>query len=165
LYVELRPLLLAIAASKFRVPPVDTEPLLHDVLLSFITATAEIKNPRLWLVGAICNASRAYWRARTRIGALEAARLEGEVDLAGPFDADEMERAVALRTALQRLSPRDRLVLRLHYYERLTVAEIALRFGTTVRYATKLVGKALRRARRAYEAEAPDAAQKRPQPE
>lgn len=157
LYIELRPLLLSVAAGKFRVPADDAEALLHDVLLSFITATVHIENPRMWLVGAICNASRAYWRTRARVAAAETNELAGAK---ATIDSDQFEKAVALRRVLDSLSARDRMVLRLHYYEQLTIAEIALAFGTTVKYATKLVCKALRRARIRYESAAPPAARR-----
>ena len=148
--MRLRPLLLYIAAVKFRVPDPDCEPLLHDVLLSFMSATTHIEHPRTWLIAAMCNASRAYWRNSIRVAAVETARLDDIADREDALNVDMLERELLVRAILQRLSVRDHLVLRLHYFECLTVTEIATRLRTTKRYATKLVSKALRRVRAEY---------------
>jgi DNA-directed RNA polymerase specialized sigma24 family protein len=49
---------------------------------------------------------------------------------------------------LAAMTSRHREVLRLHYYEQLSATEIARHLGTTRRYAEKLIGKALKQARR-----------------
>lgn len=135
------------ACVKFGISEADGEPLLHDVLLSFLTAAMRIESPRAWLVAAMCNASRAYWREQRRAAAAEPVTIEEIAELSGPFDVETLQRELLVRAILQKLRPRDRLVLRLHYYERLTVEEIAAQFHTTAAYAGRLVSKALRRAR------------------
>src|SRR5207244_8066349 len=58
LYLHLRTLLLYVAAMKFRVPEPARGPLLHDVLLSHMSAAVHIDDPKTWLIAAMCNASR-----------------------------------------------------------------------------------------------------------
>jgi RNA polymerase sigma factor (sigma-70 family) len=140
---------------KFRIAESDGEALLHDVLIAFMTTFPSIEHPRGWLVAAMCNASRRYWRCRAR----ETEEIDDAVP--DPFDACRLERELIVRDMLARLHPTDREVLRLHYFEHLTVPELAVRIGTTPRYAGKLVTKALKRARTIYEASAPQAAEPR----
>src|ERR1700756_4052007 len=53
-----------IAAQRFRVPPSEIRPLIHDVFVRFMRATATIGDERSWLVAAVSNACRNYWRDR-----------------------------------------------------------------------------------------------------
>ena len=64
LYLEHRNLLLYVACRKFRIPDCDAENLIQEVFLSFLQTGTKIDNIRAWLVAAMCNASRHYWRAQ-----------------------------------------------------------------------------------------------------
>lgn len=57
-------LLVMIAVQKFKVPPEDANALIHDILISYLRKQGEIDDVRPWLVAAMCNASRHYWRSR-----------------------------------------------------------------------------------------------------
>src|SRR5258708_6510857 len=70
LYTNHRKLLLFIACRKFRVPELDAEGLIHEVFLSFLQVGTPIHDVRSWLVAAMCNASRHYWRAQGRTESL-----------------------------------------------------------------------------------------------
>src|SRR5688572_12963800 len=70
LYLEHRQLLLFVACRKFRVPDGDAENLIQDVFLSYLQTGTRIENVRAWLVAAMCNASRHYWRAQARTESL-----------------------------------------------------------------------------------------------
>ncbi|HEU4889783.1 MAG TPA: sigma factor, partial [Thermoanaerobaculia bacterium] len=70
LYIEHRNLLLYVACRKFRIPDCDAENLIQEVFLSFLQTGTKIENVRAWLVAAMCNASRHYWRAQGRIESL-----------------------------------------------------------------------------------------------
>src|SRR5258706_8992754 len=59
-------LLVAVAIRKFQVPAVDAEALAHEVFLSYLKRKDEIRELHKWLLGAICNASRYYWRQHGR---------------------------------------------------------------------------------------------------
>src|SRR5260370_36541786 len=58
--------LVAGAIRKFQVPAVDAEALAHEVFLSYLKRKDEIRELHKWLLGAICNASRYYWRQHGR---------------------------------------------------------------------------------------------------
>jgi RNA polymerase sigma-70 factor (sigma-E family) len=83
-------------------------------------------DPDAYLRRIIVNTHRSWWRARWRREA-PAAQLP---DRPGPGDdADQREVAAAIRQALGRLSPKQRAVLVLRYYEDLPEAEIASLLG------------------------------------
>lgn len=150
LYLQYRGLLLCVAGRKFHVPDADCEPLVQEALFSFLTAGCHIHNPKAWLVGAVCNASRRYWRDRARTSEMEGTRLDELADAAQQMDVERLEQTILVRRLLERLRPGEREILRLHYFEGQTAAEIAATLDTTVRYAEKLICKALAQARREY---------------
>jgi RNA polymerase sigma factor (sigma-70 family) len=135
-------LLLRIAEGKFRVPHEEAEALLHDVFASYLLHFANIQNGRAWLVGAMCNASRSYWRQR---------REHDEVDdtFSAPSDlaSDTYFRRLMVRQAVSTLRDKCKETLRLHYWEGRSAIELAEVFGTTRRYAEKLIHKCLKYTR------------------
>ncbi len=136
------------AAVKFRVPYADAEALVHEAMISLLSAGEAMADVRAWLVSAVCNGSRHYWRSRVRLvplppnldDILYARQILPEIE--------RIEKELIVRQALARVPSRDREVLYLHYFERHTVAELASRLGTTYRYAEKLVTLALSRLRK-----------------
>ena len=71
-----------------------------------------------------------------------------ETNTLSPYAREAMARMATIRrfrAALDRVSPRCREVLRLHYDEGLSVSEVAERLGTAPRYTSKLIEKCLRR--------------------
>ncbi|HEV8435699.1 MAG TPA: sigma factor, partial [Thermoanaerobaculia bacterium] len=70
LYIEHRTLLLFIASRKFHIADGEAENLIQDVFLSFLQTCTRIDNVRSWLVAAMCNASRHFWRAQGRTESL-----------------------------------------------------------------------------------------------
>jgi len=62
-YEENFAFLSSIAANKFRVPDTEAETLAHEVFLTYLRKSETIADLRSWLIGAICHASRHYWRA------------------------------------------------------------------------------------------------------
>src|SRR6476660_6746977 len=67
IYQQHFPLLASIAVHKFRVPDSEAETLAHEVFLTYLRKSDTILDLRGWLIGAICHASRHYWRANRRI--------------------------------------------------------------------------------------------------
>jgi RNA polymerase sigma-70 factor (sigma-E family) len=83
-------------------------------------------DPDAYLRRIMVNTQRSWWRARWRREAPVAQLPDspGRGD-----DADQRALAVSIRQALRRLSPRQRAVLVLRYYEDLPEAEIASLLG------------------------------------
>jgi len=143
-------LLVQIAIHKFRVPDSEAETLAHDVLMSYLRKSQDVIELRPWLVGAICHASRHYWRLN---GRNVPAETEEELDRADPASVrilDSLPDQIAAREALDCLNPRCREILHMRYFEGCTVIEVAERLGIKAKYAQKLIAKCLRRAEALY---------------
>jgi RNA polymerase sigma factor (sigma-70 family) len=143
-------LLVQISVFKFRVPETEAEGLTHDVLISYMRKSETVLDLRAWLIGAICFASRHYWRLN---GRNVAAEEEAEMERADPASLrilDSLPDQLAAREALECLTPRCQAVLQMRYFEGCTVAEVASRIGIKPKSAQKLITKCLRRAERLY---------------
>src|SRR5215212_10099618 len=57
-------LLRRIATEKFGVPATEAEALVHDIFLTYLADPSHVREVRAYLIGAICNASRNYWRSK-----------------------------------------------------------------------------------------------------
>ena len=104
---------------------------------------------RAWLVAAICNASRHYWRTQGRAEQLP----ENFIEHSDPGSQALPERfalEMTVRQALQYLQPRCRETLWLHYFEGRSAADVARELETTTRYAEKLIHNCLKRVREIY---------------
>ena len=149
LYVQHRSLLLHIACRKFRVPEADAESLMQEVFVSLMTTTTKVENIRAWLVAAMCNASRHYWRGQSRTESLP----EDFADHGDPGSQGIAERfamSITMRQALEYLQERCRETLYLHYYEGRSAVDVARELETTTRYAEKLIHNCLKRVREIY---------------
>jgi RNA polymerase sigma factor (sigma-70 family) len=149
LYLDHRTLLLFIASRKFHIADGEAENLIQDVFLSFLQTCTRIDNVRSWLVAAMCNASRHYWRAQGRTESLPD-------DYANACDpktwgtADEHAMRLTMSKVVGYMQPKCRDTLRLHYFEGRSANDIAKELETTPRYAEKLIHNCLRRAREIY---------------
>lgn len=142
-------LLVQIASYKFRVPDTDAEALVHDVLMGYLRKSHLVLDLRSWLVGAMCYASRHYWRQNGRTVSDTEVELD-RVDPASVRILDNLTNQLVAREALECLSPRYQEILKMRYFEGCTAAEMAVRLGVTAKTAQKLISKALRRAERLY---------------
>jgi RNA polymerase sigma factor (sigma-70 family) len=149
LYIEHRNLLLYVACRKFRIPDSDAENLIQEVFLSFLQTGTKIDNVRAWLVAAMCNASRHYWRAQGRIESLPE-NFNDHCDPNTQGLADQFAMKMTVRQALDYLQPRCRETLWLHYFEGRSAADVARELETTNRYAEKLIHNCLKRVREIY---------------
>jgi len=149
LYREHRTLLLYIATHKFRVPDCDSENLIQDVFLSYLQTATKIDNVRGWLVAAMCNASRHYWRAQGKTEQLPDDMGE-RVDPTSHGLADQWTMQMTVQQALRYLAPRCQETLHLHYFEGRSANDVAEKLETTSRYAEKLIHNCLKRAREIY---------------
>lgn len=149
LYVEHRNLLLYVACRKFRIPDSDSENLIQEVFLSFLQTGTKIENVRAWLVAAMCNASRHYWRAQGRMESLPD-DFNDHSDPGSHGLADQFAMRMTVRQALDYLQPRCRETLWLHYFEGRSAGDVARELETTNRYAEKLIHNCLKRVREIY---------------
>ena len=149
-------LLVAIAIRKFQVPEVDAEALAHEVFFSYLKRKSEIRDLHPWLIGAICHASRYFWRQNGR----RTEQLDHSWAVLRPDPAtaginDLLPAQLAAREILEALPSRYQEILRLRYYEGYSIREIADYLGVTAKYAQKLVTRCLRRAEQMYNAAPP----------
>jgi len=149
LYIKHRPLLLHIACRKFRIGEPDAESLLQEVFLSFMTTTTKVENIKAWLVAAMCNASRHYWRGQGKTESLPE-NFDDHCDPKSNSIADQVAIEITLRQALDYLQPRCRHTLFLHYFEGRSAVDVAKELETTSRYAEKLIHNCLKRVREIY---------------
>ena len=149
LYHEHFHFLVAIAIQKFRVPESDAETLAHEVFLTYLKHSQRVRDLKNWFVGAICHASRYYWRVNARQSAEAAMEFE-RIDPSTVNILESLPNQLAAREALECLSPRYQEILRLRFFEGLSVPELAARLGVKKKYAAKLLTKCLRRAETLY---------------
>jgi len=149
LYNEHRTLLLFIACRKFRIPDCDSENLIQDVFLSYLQTGTKIDNVRAWLVAAMCNASRHYWRAQGRTESLPD-DMTDRLDPTSQGLAETVAMQMTIHQALGYLAEKCRHTLNLHYFEGRSAVEVATALDTTPRYAEKLIHNCLQRVRQIY---------------
>src|SRR5207244_3008642 len=89
---------------------------MQEVFIAYMQTEAKVENTKAWLVAAMCNASRHYWRTQARTESLP----ENIGDHSDPVThglADRFAIMLTLRQALRYLQPRCRETLYLHYFE------------------------------------------------
>jgi RNA polymerase sigma-70 factor (ECF subfamily) len=147
LYEQNYDFLVGVASRKFQVPVVDAEALAHEVFLSYLKRQGEIREVHKWLIGAICHASRYYWRKHGRnIEQLDTELAAARPDPESTSIRDLLPLRIAAGEVLDGLPPRYQEILRLRYFDGLSIKEIADHLGVTSKYTQKLVTKCLRRA-------------------
>ncbi len=142
-------LLLYISCRKFRVPPGDAESLIQEVFLSYLSSRSEVRDVRAFLMGAISNASRQYWRSKGRFESLPDDMHERADPLAGSL-AESVATRIMVRETLSRLHERCRETLRLHYFEGCSAPEVGRELSTSTKFAEKLISKCLKQAHKIY---------------
>jgi RNA polymerase sigma factor (sigma-70 family) len=138
-----------IAEKKFHVPPEDAEALVNDVFIAYLLRIEHIRNPEKWLIGAVCHASRGYWRRETRTEPLP----RNLPELPDPNSLNTEERLVSKLTvalALSHLQERCRQVLRRYYLDGYSLAELGKYLNTTPGYAAQVLHECRRRLRHIY---------------
>ncbi len=149
-YREHAALLRDIAEKKFNIPAADAAALVHDVFSSFMVHGDNIRNARQWLVGAVCHASRGYWRTAARTSQFPE-NFGDYVDPASPGLEGRIVDRVTMARALSEVDPKCRETLRLYYAEGYSAAEIAALLGTTSGYVMQLLHTGRKRVKKAYD--------------
>ena len=117
-----------IAIHKFRVPPADAETIVQDVFTTYLMQMSSVRAVGPYLIGAICNASRYYWR---RTDAADAVFCGDVPCRATPDDtlAETIERKLTLSRILKRVDCRFREFLQRYYIRGETMDVIAAAMG------------------------------------
>lgn len=153
-YLEHGPVLRRVAIRKYRVPPGDAEGLVHDVFINYLVTPRHVRAElRAYLIGAICNACRNYWRSRRTE---ERVFAEGEEPAAADVMADRdlfdgLERNLAVASALAKLGSRCQEALRRYYLNGEDTAAVAAAMNTTPGNVNYLMHVCRKRARAIFE--------------
>jgi len=139
-----------LAEKKFNIPPGDAEGLVNEVFTAYLLRRHIVRNVRQWLIGAVCHASRAYWRAAARTTSLPP-DVTDYIDPESPGLEGRIVDRVTMGAALGKVGPKCREVLRLYYAEGYSAAEIATRLGTTTGYVMQLLHTCRKQVRKAYD--------------
>lgn len=140
-----------IVERKFNIPPDDAAAIVNEVFTSFLSRRDAVRDAEKWLLGAVCHASRAYWRAAARTSPLPPDVCE-YVDPDSPGLETRIVDRVTMATALEQVDARCREVLRMFYAEGYSTAEIAERLGMSSGSVTQLLHVCRKRVREAYDA-------------
>ncbi|HJQ38007.1 MAG TPA: sigma-70 family RNA polymerase sigma factor [Thermoanaerobaculia bacterium] len=143
-------LLRGIAETKFNIPPADAEGIVNEVFTAYLLRRDVVRNARKWLIGAVCHASRAYWRDAAKTAPLpEDAALF--VDPSSPGLEGRIVDRVTMARALTEVGPKCRETLRMYYAEGYSAAEMAARLGTSSGYVMQLLHTCRKQVRKAYD--------------
>src|SRR5436305_9334306 len=141
LYAEHFDFLVAVAVRKFRVPQDEAEMLTQEVFLKYLRVSGEVDNAHSWMLAAICQASRNYWRQHGRnVETLDDEAL-AKPDPATVHILDVKSDELTAKRILNALAPRDQEILRMRYLEGASIMKIAAHLGVKPKYAQKLLTK------------------------
>jgi RNA polymerase sigma factor (sigma-70 family) len=143
-------LLRHIAETKFNIPPADADAIVSEVFTAYLLRRDTVRNARNWLIGAVCHASRAYWRDAARTSQLPEDASEF-VDPSSPELEGQILDRVTMARALAEIGPKYRETLRMYYAEGYSAAEIATRLGTSSGYVMQILHTSRKRVRKAYD--------------
>ena len=149
LYREHAPLLCAAARHRYRIPPEDVEALVHDVFASILERRPHVDDMRAFLLGAVQNAARYYWRKR-RFEAPLLDEHEETADDTTTADLDRWSTHLSLGAMLAQLGPKCRETLRRYYLDEQRPREIAKHLQTSPAYVMQLLTNCRKQAREIY---------------
>lgn len=150
LYATYQPLLRRIAMRKFGIPAADVDDLVQDVFATYLANPSNVRDLHPYLIGAICNASRQYWRKD--YASPFSPRPEHRLCGSTPDDEliDGVVRTLLLRATLGRLGTSCRDTLERFYLLGETTASIALSRDTSASYICRLLNFCRNRARKIF---------------
>jgi RNA polymerase sigma factor (sigma-70 family) len=149
LYREHAPLLRANARRRFQIPEEDIGALVHDVFTSFLERQPQADDVRAFLLGAINNACKHYWRQRQH----ETPLLPEHEDTPDSSTEEELEQwalVLSLGATLARLGTKCRETLRRYYLREEKPEAIATHLDTTIAYIFQLLSTCRKRAREIF---------------
>lgn len=153
-YLEHSPLLRRIAVRKFGVPAADADTLVHDVFAAYIANPGAVRSDlRAYLIAAICNASRNYWRSKEMQERFFVATDEPREDssVADESFFEGLSLHLVMGATLARLGQRCRDVLRRFYFEGESAGSIAEALETSSGNVHYILHVCRKKARFIYE--------------
>ncbi len=132
-----------IAARKFRVPPADVRPLIHDVFVAYMRHAMTIGDDRGWLITATKHACLNYWRDAKPGTLLPDSLLDSRAL------RDDVAVRLDLARVLRRVPRNCRKVLWRRYVDGEEPGDIAAELSKKRSFGRQLVHRCLRAAREA----------------
>jgi RNA polymerase sigma factor (sigma-70 family) len=152
IYLQHASLLRRVAIRKFNVPLADAENLVHDVFIDYLVSTRTVRGElRGYLVGAICNASRNYWRSRRHEGRVFADDEASCADVLSEDIFNGLARNLVVASTLARLGQRCREALQRYYLDGEDTCTVAAAMKTSPSNVNYLMHVCRKRARAVYE--------------
>ena len=144
LYLEYGVLLRTIAMRRYNVPPDDAEALVHDTFIAYLERHTVIRELKPWLMGAVSNSCKHYWRDRKREAPMPDAI--DETPAAGD-EADEWAWRISVGAVVARLGEKCRETLRGYYWREESNERIAANLATSPGYVRQLLVSCRRRVK------------------
>jgi RNA polymerase sigma factor (sigma-70 family) len=149
LYHEHAPLLCATARHRYRIPSEDVEALVHDIFASMLERRPQVDDMRAFLLGAMQNAARYYWRKRRHESPL-LDEHEATADESTSAGLERWSTNLSLGATLAQLGPKCRETLRRYYLDEEKPRDIAEHLDTSAAYVMQLLSSCRKRAREIY---------------
>ena len=155
IYREHAPLMRFIAIRDFRVPPGDSESIVHDIFTRYFTNPGVVRGDlKPYFRGAVRNGCLEYWKKRNRESSVF---CDPDDDTAAEEIGDESSLAETIATrlavteTLARLRPRCRDALRRFHFEGKSMQVIAEELDVAPMYVRQLLFNCRKTARAIFE--------------
>jgi RNA polymerase sigma factor (sigma-70 family) len=146
LYTEYGLLLRSIAMRRYGIPPDDAEALTHDTFVAYLQRHTKIHDLKPWLMGAVCNACKHYWRDRKREAPLPE-DFEETIDPAANCSADSWAWRITVAGLVARLGTQCRETLQRYYWGDESKETIAATLSLSPGYVLHLLSSCRQRIR------------------
>jgi RNA polymerase sigma factor (sigma-70 family) len=146
LYTEYGLLLRTIAMRKYGIPPDDAEALTHDTFVAYLQRHTKIHDLKPWLMGAVCNACKHYWRDRKREQPLPD-DYEEAIDPTPDCAADSWAWRITVAGLVARLGTQCRETLKRYYWADESKEKIAAMLSLSPGYVLHLLSSCRQRIR------------------
>lgn len=144
-------LLRRVAMRKFDIPASEADSLVHDVFINYLAGRLQPKDVRAYLISAICNASRNYWRSRRSESRIFSEEESAPDDLSTTDAFETVSMNLVIGAILAKLGPRCREILQRYYLYGHDTPSIAAAMKTTCSNVNYLMYSCRKRARAAFE--------------
>jgi len=146
LYTEYGLLLRSIAMRRYGIPPDDAEALVHDTFVAYLERHTKINDLKPWLMGAVSNGCKHYWRDRKREMPLPV-DYEEAADPAPDCTADNWAWRITVAGLVARLGEQCRETLKRYYWREESKESIAATLSLSPGYVLHLLSSCRQRIR------------------